>query len=299
MSTLTASFTPSDTFMGPRENCVFKNGASGVGYYKDATTSSTSSASSTTTSSSTSSSTKNTNNSNDSSGQEDELDADADSPPYPTNTSNLSARQKRLLQLRRRMNKARKSNHQEILSEGRRLTDPKYKQRKRKAQTNKQHQEWENTITARGLDADQYHMLTTAARAEREEGAAERKRQKKGAFGWEAFNADTLLKGHEKRAAAAMKKKQRASRGSSKGSSSDGGPSLLADAPSSSAIDSMVSELDDREKLRSKWSRRREVYGDEHMNHINEYNRNYNRSINRAYDKYTVDIRQALERGTG
>ena len=132
-----------------------------------------------------------------------------------------------------------------------------------------------------------------------EEGAAERKRQKKGAFGWEAFNADTLLKGHEKRAAAAMKKKQRASRGSSKGSSSDGGPSLLADAPSSSAIDSMVSELDDREKLRSKWSRRREVYGDEHMNHINEYNRNYNRSINRAYDKYTVDIRQALERGTG
>jgi pre-mRNA-splicing factor SYF2 len=69
--------------------------------------------------------------------------------------------------------------------------------------------------------------------------------------------------------------------------------------PSSSAIDNMVGELDDREKLRSKWSRRREVYAGQDINYINEYNRTYNNRINRAYDKYTVDIRQSLERGTG
>ena len=67
------------------------------------------------------------------------------------------------------MNKARKANHQEILSEGRRLTDPKYKQRKRKMEERKRHEEWEKSITSKGLAKDQHHMLTTANRAAREE----------------------------------------------------------------------------------------------------------------------------------
>ena len=200
------------------------------------------------------------------------------------------------------MNAARKANHDEVKSEGFRLTDPNYRQRKRKAEENKRHEDWENSVKSKGLATDQHHMLTTAKRAEREEDALGRKRAKKAAFGWEAFNDETLLKGHEKRAAAAMKKKKRGQNQSgiaSDNTNTSTGPSLLGDAPSSSAIDTMVSELDDREKVRSNWSKRKEVYGDEHINHINEYNRNYNNRINRAYDKYTVDIRQSLERGTG
>jgi len=211
----------------------------------------------------------------------------------------MSARQRRLLKLRLKMNKARKANDQEILSEGRRLTDPKYKKRKRKMEENKRHQQWENSLTSRGLDRDQHHMLTTASRAGREADAAERKRARKGAFGWAAFNEDTLLKGHEKRAATAMKKRSMNGGSNNERIASSDGPALLGSVPSASAIDSMVGELDDREKLRSQWSRRREVHDSADINHINEYNRNYNKRINRAYDKYTVDIRQSLERGTG
>ena len=283
------NFEKSATFKGARPGWVFKTGSLGVGYYNERqdTSSSSSSSSTSTTKTNPYTSTSNSNNNN---------------APPPPDTSNLSVRQKRLHKLRLKMNAARKANHDEVKSEGFRLTDPNYRQRKRKAEENKRHEDWENSVKSKGLATDQHHMLTTAKRAEREEDALGRKRAKKAAFGWEAFNDETLLKGHEKRAAAAMKKKKRGQNQSgvaSDNTNTSTGPSLLGDAPSSSAIDTMVSELDDREKVRSNWSKRKEVYGDEHINHINEYNRNYNNRINRAYDKYTVDIRQSLERGTG
>jgi pre-mRNA-splicing factor SYF2 len=282
------SFQPSEKFDGARVGYVFKKDSEGVGYYLDSSSSSSSTSPSATTT------TNNNTSSYDNNTEQEEEEA-----YNQQDTSNMSARQRRLLKLRLKMNKARKANHQEILSEGRRLTDPKYKQRKRKMEERKRHEEWEKSITSKGLAKDQHHMLTTANRAAREEEAAERKRAKKGAFGWEAFNAENLLKGHEKRAAAAMNKRRMKGDTSIGGSNSSDGPALLGDVPSSSAIDNMVGELDDREKLRSKWSRRREVYAGQDINYINEYNRTYNNRINRAYDKYTVDIRQSLERGTG
>ena len=282
------NFEKSATFKGARPGWVFKTGSLGVGYYNERQDTSSSSSSSSTSTTKTNPYTSNSNSNN--------------NAPPPPDTSNLSVRQKRLHKLRLKMNAARKANHDEVKSEGFRLTDPNYRQRKRKAEENKRHEDWENSVKSKGLATDQHHMLTTAKRAEREEDALGRKRAKKAAFGWEAFNDETLLKGHEKRAAAAMKKKKRGQNQSgvaSDNTNTSTGPSLLGDAPSSSAIDTMVSELDDREKVRSNWSKRKEVYGDEHINHINEYNRNYNNRINRAYDKYTVDIRQSLERGTG
>jgi hypothetical protein len=197
-------------------------------------------------------------------------------------SSTTSARRRRLHALGLKLNQARKSNHREILSEGRRLTDPMYKKRKKKIESNKRDEEWELSIAARGLDASQSHMLTTANRAEREEERAEIKRKRKGAFGWEAFNDDSILKGHVKRTEAAMKKRKLNGGGGGGGGGvgkvvendddDASGVALLGAAPSMAAIDSMVGELDERERLRSKWSRRREVYEDQDVNHINEYN---------------------------
>lgn len=37
---------------------------------------------------------------------------------------------------------------------------------------------------------------------------------------------------------------------------------------------------------------------DEDVTFINDKNRHFNKKISRAYDKYTVDIKESLERGT-
>ena len=49
---------------------------------------------------------------------------------------------------------------------------------------------------------------------------------------------------------------------------------------------------------RKGFSRRRAEYEGEDVTSINERNKHFNKKIKRAFDKYTVDIRQSLERGT-
>tara|TARA_R110002050_G_scaffold246357_1_gene384129 strand:+ start:1179 stop:1355 length:177 start_codon:yes stop_codon:yes gene_type:complete len=56
-----------------------------------------------------------------------------------------------------------------------------------------------------------------------------------------------------------------------------------------------VNKLNER---RGKYSRRRQFYEDADITYINERNRKYNEKIARAFDEYTTEIKQNLERGT-
>jgi hypothetical protein len=60
----------------------------------------------------------------------------------------------------------------------------------------------------------------------------------------------------------------------------------------------MVSELDDVAARRAAFSRRRAVHDDSSVPDVNEGNRVFNARIAKDYDKYTVEVKQALERGT-
>lgn len=53
-----------------------------------------------------------------------------------------------------------------------------------------------------------------------------------------------------------------------------------------------------REQRRRNFSRRRRWNEDDDIYFINERNRNYNKKIARAFDAYTADIKENLERGT-
>ena len=130
------------------------------------------------------------------------------------------------------------------------------------------------------------------------------------------FNQDSLDKGHSKRVARAVGSSSSGGGGGGSGGSSDpseksnssgtrassvasGSSALvLGSQPSRAAVERMVAELDEREKLKNNFSRRREVFDEEHTTHINESNRTFNKKLARAYDKHTVELRQALERGT-
>eukprot|EP01100_Stratorugosa_tubuloviscum_P005917 TRINITY_DN2591_c2_g1_i1.p1 TRINITY_DN2591_c2_g1~~TRINITY_DN2591_c2_g1_i1.p1 ORF type:complete len:307 (+),score=140.52 TRINITY_DN2591_c2_g1_i1:35-955(+) len=67
---------------------------------------------------------------------------------------------------------------------------------------------------------------------------------------------------------------------------------------SNSNVKRMVSELKQTIERRNGFSRRRTFYENADVSFINERNRMFNKKIGRAFDEYTVEIRQNLERGT-
>lgn len=68
--------------------------------------------------------------------------------------------------------------------------------------------------------------------------------------------------------------------------------------PEDARVDAMVKELEEQAGRRSQFSRRRTHNEDADVTFINERNRNFNKKIARAFDKYTVEIKENLERGT-
>ena len=67
--------------------------------------------------------------------------------------------------------------------------------------------------------------------------------------------------------------------------------------PSKEAIGKLVKAIEEQDKKRKEFSRRRAVK-DEQVTYINERNMRYNKKINRAYDKYTKEVKDNFERGT-
>jgi pre-mRNA-splicing factor SYF2 len=63
-------------------------------------------------------------------------------------------------------------------------------------------------------------------------------------------------------------------------------------------IDKMVKELKDREEKRKSFSRRRKFNEDKDVDSINDRNEHFNKKIERAFGKYTLEIKNNLERGT-
>lgn len=63
-------------------------------------------------------------------------------------------------------------------------------------------------------------------------------------------------------------------------------------------VNRMVEELTTSQVSRYNFSRRRAFNEDHDVDYINERNRKFNAKLSRAYDKYTTETRQNLERGT-
>lgn len=63
-------------------------------------------------------------------------------------------------------------------------------------------------------------------------------------------------------------------------------------------VDKMVNELEKTISKRKDFSRRRAHVDDEYVTYINDRNKVFNKKIARAYNQYTTEIRQNLERGT-
>jgi len=67
---------------------------------------------------------------------------------------------------------------------------------------------------------------------------------------------------------------------------------------SEARVEVLVAELDEQTKRRDNFSRRRTWFEDRDIDFINERNRKFNAKVSRAFNPYTAEIRENLERGT-
>lgn len=74
--------------------------------------------------------------------------------------------------------------------------------------------------------------------------------------------------------------------------------SWQAPKASEDKIDRMVQELKDRENKLKSFSRRRKFHEEKDIDSINDRNEHFNKKIERAFGKYTLEIKNNLERGT-
>lgn len=245
---------------------------------------------------------------------------DMEEPPQAqaeSKEAKLEARRRKLAELREQMNKARGANVQSVREETRAAVTGGNEQKRKHAEWVKIKRDNEEAAAARGEDLSKPEMYESAEQAEQRAKKQKKKEKNKASFGWEVFNQDNLFRAYKKRADgafggterekadySALKHSYAATGGNFYPSANDmdyGAQSevgSLAQSIPEANIARMVNELDGAAARRKNFSRRRAHNDDRDVDSINERNAVFNRKVGRAFDKYTVEIRQNLERGT-
>lgn len=214
--------------------------------------------------------------------------------------SNLTGRQKKLFELRLKMNEARKANQTAMVAEKKRMEAPTESRGVSKEKwIEDRKKKVGRLLEANGLDMKKAYMLDT-------QDAAEQKYKKwekaPAPSGWDVFNQKTLYNAYKKRTNNISvdleeynKMKEEDPEFYREASSLQYGK---APKTSEDKVERMVKELKDREEKRTAFSRRRKFHDDKDIDSINDRNEHFNKKIERAFGKYTLEIKNNLERGT-
>lgn len=230
-------------------------------------------------------------------------DNDNDAPPSSSSSAKSFATpmlsgegmQDRLFQLRMKINQGRKANQSEVDEEFKRLSQSN--RRKAKPQDDEEDK-------AVKLSPEEQLLNQTAQEAEWEAHKARKKAETAATYGLNAFTSDAHYRAYEK------KVKKLASHRPPEAASSavvvSGG--RLEDNPldygkvgakvSDASLDKLRADVVAREADRRKFSKRRLTTDGADVDYINDKNAAFNKKLKKAYNKYTVEIRQNLERGT-
>lgn len=212
----------------------------------------------------------------------------------------LTGKQKKLFELRLKMNEARKANQSAMVAEKKRMEAP---QESRGISKQKWIEERKKKIgkllDANGLDMSKAYMLDTQQMAE----TKYKKWEKDPApAGWDVFNQKTLYDAYKKRTKNMdvdleeyNKMKEADPEFYREASSLQYGK---APKISEDKIERMVKELKDRDEKRNTFSRRRRFHEEKDIDSINDRNEHFNKKIERAFGRYTLEIKNNLERGT-
>ncbi|KAI4350264.1 hypothetical protein L6164_004735 [Bauhinia variegata] len=212
----------------------------------------------------------------------------------------LSARQKKWMELRNKMQEAKKRNQIEIANERKRMEAPTESRGITKQKwVEERKKKIGKLLDANGLDMTKAYMLDTQEAAEEKY----KKWEKDPApFGWDVFNQKTLYKAYKKRTKNIDVDLEEYNK------MKEADPEFYRDASSlqygkaprvsEEKIDRMVQELKDRDEKCKSFSRRRKFHEEKDIDSINDRNEHFNKKIERAFGKYTLEIKNNLERGT-
>ncbi|XP_068635233.1 uncharacterized protein [Aristolochia californica] len=216
------------------------------------------------------------------------------------NYANLTGRQKKLFELRLKMNEARKANQTAMVAEKKRLEAPAESRGISKQKwLDDRKKKIGKLLDANGLDMSKAYMLDTQEMAE---GKYKKWEKDPAPFGWDVFNQKTLYGAYKKRTKNIeidleeyTKQKEADPEFYRNASSLQYGK---APKISEDRIEKMVNELKDTEAKRQAFSRRRKFNEEKDIDSINDRNEHFNKKIERAFGKYTLEIKNNLERGT-
>ncbi|CAM9916693.1 unnamed protein product [Ascophyllum nodosum] len=214
--------------------------------------------------------------------------------PDEETLAKMSSKEQRLFKIRLMMNKGRRANKKAVKDEYDRLNDPGYAAKMRAKEREEAKKRWEAEMKERGLSKEEAFMMDTAAAAEVMKEQKHKKDKHKAAFGWNVFNQDALFKGYKKR----LDKLPKAKLGSDATRMEDTAEYGAHANDGDEGMQRVVDELFEKEKRKEAFSRRRGEHSAEDIDYINDRNKHFNKKMKRAYDKYTVEIRQNIERGT-
>ncbi len=178
---------------------------------------------------------------------------------------------KKLFELRLKLNKARKENLEEVFFE--KLHEDQ--------ELAKQTLPIKHYKTKKQIRSEKEDVNITAEKAQ---GILKENKQKEKPKleGWEVFNSDSSYRAQKKRITEAEHGKQKA-----------------VDASSEEfRLQRMVNELERNTQKKQEYSRRRTTISDQDVYHVNEKNRQFNQNLSKYYDKATAEIKQNLERGS-
>ncbi|PKI52455.1 hypothetical protein CRG98_027147 [Punica granatum] len=198
------------------------------------------------------------------------------------------------------MNEARKANQTAMVAEKKKMEAPAESRGISKQKWLEERKKKVGKILdANGLDMSKAYMLDTQDAAE----SKYKKWEKDPApYGWDVFNPKTLYNAYKKRTKNIdvdldeyNKLKEADPEFYREASSLQYGK---APKVSEDRIEKMVKELNNREEKRKSFSRRRKFHEEKDIDSINDRNEHFNKKIERAFGKYTLEIKNNLERGT-
>eukprot|EP01114_Cavostelium_apophysatum_P009135 TRINITY_DN2220_c0_g1_i2.p1 TRINITY_DN2220_c0_g1~~TRINITY_DN2220_c0_g1_i2.p1 ORF type:complete len:262 (-),score=76.27 TRINITY_DN2220_c0_g1_i2:26-811(-) len=219
----------------------------------------------------------------------------------------LDPRARRIHEIKMKAMQARKANLQHVAEEEKKKREPESADKIRDKQEAQEEQERDRAaLMQKGLDPAKQRLLsTTVGEAEWKQKRQAKKSDSQGKrFGWELFNVDAQYNAFERRvrdvkfdAEDYNKKKEEMGEDFFK----DNNDLTYGIAPKTSAdkVDAMADELNKAIERRSQHSRKRKGGGEmASVDYINSRNQTFNQKIARAFDPYTTEIKQNLERGT-
>lgn len=215
-------------------------------------------------------------------------------PAVPFSTAEMNSR---LFQLRMKINQGRKANEAEAEEEFKRLNKGR-----RKGVKDEDEDDDGKKQSKQSADPVAVLLNQTAQEAEWEAAKARKKGEIAATYGLNAFTTDASYRAYEKRV-----EKLHRQQVSSSSAAPGGGAASLVENPldygkvgakvSAAGLERLQQDVLDREDRRRQFSKRR-LTTDADVDYINDKNAAFNKKLKNAYNKYTIEIRQNLERGT-